>query len=494
MRESVIIGISACSQPKKGTLVVLMDKTGQTAKTALKIAGKKRAEQLAEVGAFKGERFKHIETYVTGEQGFDRLILLGNGDHEKFCNDDWVRLGGACRGAIANAGDATVIMAVAGRTLSENDMTDFICGLELRHYTFDAYKKKSKEKEEKRNLKILLQAEDVQKARKAFERAQQLAEAVNWTRDLVNEPANILGTEEFTAQIEGLTKLGIKVDILDEKKLEKAGLAALLGVARGSRRPARLAIMHWVGNRLKDKPVAFVGKGVVFDTGGISLKSAAGMEEMKGDMGGAAAVVGAMRVLAIRKAKTNVVGVVGLVENMPDGNAMRPGDIITSMSGQTIEVINTDAEGRLVLADALWFTKERFKPQLMIDLATLTGAIMVALGQQYAGLFSNNDTLANNLLLAGNLTGERLWRMPLGEEYDRIVDSKVADMRNSAGRHAGSITAAQFLQRFVDDTPWAHLDIAGTAMGSPKNEYNESWASGFGVRLLDRLIADYYEG
>ena len=252
--------------------------------------------------------------------------------------------------------------------------------------------------------------------------------------------------------------------------------------------------MQWKGGKAKDAPIAFVGKGVVFDSGGISIKPGAGMEEMKGDMGGAAAVAGLMHALAARKAKVNAVGIIGLVENMPDGNAQRPGDIVTSMSGQTIEIINTDAEGRLVLADALWYCNDRFKPRFMINLATLTGAILVALGNQHAGLFSNDDELAARLSAAGEATGEKLWRMPLGSEYDKLIDTKNADMKNTGGRSAGSITAAQFLKRFVDDTPWAHLDVAGTAMGSPSSEINQSWASGFGVRLLDRLVADHYEG
>ena len=243
----------------------------------------------------------------------------------------------------------------------------------------------------------------------------------------------------------------------------------------------------------KEKPVAFVGKGVVFDTGGISIKPAAGMEDMKGDMGGAAAVCGVMHALAARKAKTNAVGIIGLVENMPDGNAQRPGDIVTSRSGQTIEVLNTDAEGRLVLADLLDYCEEKFKPQFMVNLATLTGAIIIALGNTHAGLFSNNDELAERLTGAGLDTRERVWRMPLDAAYDKLLDSKNADMKNIGGRMAGSITAAQFLQRFVKDTPWAHLDIAGTAMGSPKNEYSQGWSSGFGVRLLNKLVANHYE-
>ena len=288
-------------------------------------------------------------------------------------------------------------------------------------------------------------------------------------------------------------KLGVGVEILDVKAMTKLGMGALLGVSQGSARPGRTVIMRWNGGKRGDQPVAFIGKGVCFDTGGISIKGAASMEDMKGDMGGAACVVGLMHALAARKAKVNAIGAIGLVENMPDGNAQRPGDIVTSMSGQTIEIINTDAEGRLVLADVLWYVAKKFKPKFMVDLATLTGAIMVALGTEHAGLFSNNDELAERLTKVGLSTGERVWRMPLGPEYDKQIDSQFADMKNTGGRHGGSITAAQFLQRFVDDTPWAHLDIAGTAMGAPKSDINHSWGSGFGVRLLERLVAEHYE-
>jgi leucyl aminopeptidase len=285
----------------------------------------------------------------------------------------------------------------------------------------------------------------------------------------------------------------VDVQILDVKAMAKLGMGALLGVAQGSARPGRAVIMRWNGGKRGDQPVAFVGKGVCFDTGGISIKGAANMEDMKGDMGGAACVVGLMHALAARKARVNAVGAIGLVENMPDGNAQRPGDIVTSMSGQTIEIINTDAEGRLVLADVLWYVATKFKPKFMVDLATLTGAIMVALGTEHAGLFSNNDELAARLIEAGAETGEKVWRMPLGTEYDKLIDSQFADMKNTGGRHGGSITAAQFLQRFVNNVPWAHLDIAGTAMGAPKTEINQSWGSGYGVRLLDRLVAAHYE-
>jgi leucyl aminopeptidase len=275
--------------------------------------------------------------------------------------------------------------------------------------------------------------------------------------------------------------------------MRKLGMGALLGVGQGSAHDSRLVVMRWNGGRKGAPPVAFIGKGVCFDTGGISIKPAAGMEDMKGDMAGAGCVLGLMHALAGRKARVNAIGAIGLVENMPDGNAQRPGDIVTSMSGQTIEIINTDAEGRLVLADVLWHVAKKYKPKFMIDLATLTGAIIVALGQEYAGLFSNDDRLSERLAKAGEATGEKVWRMPLAPEYDKMIDSKFADVKNTGGRYGGAITAAQFLQRFVDKTPWAHLDIAGTGMGSPATDINRSWGSGFGVRLLDRLVADHYE-
>jgi leucyl aminopeptidase len=334
---------------------------------------------------------------------------------------------------------------------------------------------------------------DVGAAKKAFAPASHVVDGVIIARDLVNEPPNILYPEEFARRASQLRKLGVKVDVLDVKAMQKLGMGALLGVGQGSSRPSRTVIMRWDGGRKGDSPVAFVGKGVCFDTGGISIKPAGSMEDMKGDMGGAACVVGLMHALAARKAGVNAIGAIGLVENMPDGNAQRPGDIVTSMSGQTIEIINTDAEGRLVLADVLWYVAKKMKPKFMVDLATLTGAIMVALGTEHAGMFSNNDELADRLLQAGLESGEKVWRMPLGPEYDKLIDSQFADMKNTGGRHGGSITAAQFLQRFVDGTPWAHLDIAGTAMGAPKSDINQSWGSGYGVRLLDRLVADHYE-
>jgi leucyl aminopeptidase len=320
-----------------------------------------------------------------------------------------------------------------------------------------------------------------------------VAEGVALARDLVNEPANVLFPEELARRAAGLKRCGVAVEVLDRAAMKKLGMNALLGVGQGSAHESRTVIMRWDGDKRGSAPLAFVGKGVCFDTGGISIKPSSGMEDMKGDMAGAACVVGLMQALATRKAKVNAVGAIGLVENMPGEKAQRPGDIVTTMSGQTIEIINTDAEGRLVLADVLHYVIDRFKPRLVVDLATLTGAIIVALGQEYAGLFANDDRLADRLVKVGNEVGERVWRMPLGPEYDKMIDSKFADMKNTGGRHGGAITAAQLLQRFVDKTPWVHLDIAGTAMGSPQSEINRSWGSGFGVRLLDRLVAEYYE-
>ncbi|MGB3865663.1 MAG: leucyl aminopeptidase, partial [Xanthobacteraceae bacterium] len=369
-------------------------------------------------------------------------------------------------------------------------------GMRLRLYKFDRYKTRKKKDDDSIDpgrIEIAVAVDDVAAARKAFAPQGHVADGVLLARELVNEPPNVLFPAEFARRAARLRRLGVTVEVLDVKAMTKLKMGALLGVGQGSAQPSRTVVMRWNGGKRGEAPVAFVGKGVCFDTGGISIKPAGNMEEMKGDMGGAACVVGLMHALAARKARVNAVGVIGIVENMPDGNAQRPGDIVTSMSGQTIEIINTDAEGRLVLADVLWYVARRFKPKFMVDLATLTGAIMVALGTEYAGLFSNNDQLAERLGEAGQATGERVWRMPLAPEYDKLIDSQFADMKNTGGRHGGSITAAQFLQRFVDGTPWAHLDIAGTAMGAPKTDINQSWGSGYGVRLLDRLVARHYE-
>ncbi len=321
-----------------------------------------------------------------------------------------------------------------------------------------------------------------------------VAEGVFFTRDLVNEPANILTTHDFAARLAAMQELGLDVEILEEDQLTKLGMGALLGVGQGSESPSKVVVMQWHGGKKGDAPFALVGKGVVFDTGGISLKLAAGMEDMTMDMGGAGVVAGVMRTLALRGAKANVVGLVGLVENMPDGRAQRPGDVVRSMKGDTIEVINTDAEGRLVLADVLWYAQDRFKPTGMINLATLTGAVIVALGHENTGVFSNDDALCNAFLKAAASEGEGAWRMPMGQAYDDKLKSRIADMVNSCGRDAGSITAAQFLKRFVkDDVPWCHLDIAGTALVKAETTLAPKGATGWGVMALNRLIHDRYE-
>uniref|UniRef100_UPI0025F97605 leucyl aminopeptidase n=1 Tax=Brevundimonas sp. TaxID=1871086 RepID=UPI0025F97605 len=336
-------------------------------------------------------------------------------------------------------------------------------GARLAAYRFDKYLTKQKPEKVPSITTIRVVAGDAAAAEKAFESWNAVADAVYFARDLVSEPANVLYPESFAERCKGLKSLGLEIEVLGEKELEKLGMRTLLGVGQGSVRESQLVVMRWNGGAKDAQPIAFVGKGVCFDTGGISIKPAEGMEEMKWDMGGAAAVAGLMHALAGRKAKVNAVGVLGLVENMPDGNAQRPGDIVISMSGQSVEVINTDAEGRLVLADALWYTQERFKPKFMVDLATLTGAMIISLGLDYAGVFSNNDELADAIVSASKPTGEKTWRMPLPEEYERMIDSPAADVKNSSGRTAGSITAALFLQRFVNNTPWAHIDIAPTA-------------------------------
>lgn len=451
--------------------------------------------KASKIARFSAKSLAALDLVAPEGAPVERIIVLGLGKPADLTVHDWLKAGGSAASRIKNTEKATIFIDAPGADVSAKAAADFALGMLMRAYSFDTYKTKKNDDEEKqaKSVKVTIVTADAAAAKKAFADAEAVADGVNLARDLVNEPPNVLGPIEFAAKAKELEKLGVEVEILTEREMRRLGMGALLGVAQGSVRPPRLAVMQWKGGKGKDRPIAFIGKGVVFDTGGISIKPAANMEDMKGDMGGAAAVTGLMHTLAARKAPVNVVGIIGLVENMPDGNAQRPGDIVTSMSGQTIEIINTDAEGRLVLCDALWYCNDRFKPQFMINLATLTGAIMVALGNSHAGLFSNDDPLSAQLTTAGLVTNEKLWRMPLGKEYDKMIDSKFADMKNTGGRLAGSITAAHFLKRFVQDTPWAHLDIAGTAMGSVQDEINQSWGSGFGVRLLDELVRSNYE-
>ena len=480
--------------PLKGSLIIAVaddGKLGTLAKGLDKTTGG-ALSQAMKIQKFKGAAGSSFTILAPAKTSLDRIVVLGAGDASKLNGVDGEKFGGTALGAVEKVDGPVTILLESLKGVSAADFAARVAsGALLRDYKFDTYK--TVKKTRGGPAKLTLATAQTAAARKAFVERKAIADGTIVARDLVNEPANILTPPEFAKRAKALTKLGVKVEVLSEAQMKKLGMGSLLGVGQGSKQPSQMVVMQWQGAAKSKKPVAFVGKGVCFDTGGISIKPAGGMEDMKGDMGGAAAVAGLMHSLASRKAKVNAVGVLGLVENMPGSNAQRPGDIVTSMSGQTIEVLNTDAEGRLVLADALWYTQKRFKPQFMINLATLTGAIMVALGQEYAGLFSNNDELAERLTAIGIVEDEKVWRMPMCENFDKMINTPNADMKNIGARYAGSSTAAQFLQRFTNNVPWVHLDIAGTAMGSPKSAISRSWASGYGVRLLDRLVKAHYE-
>ena len=486
---------AAPALPKSGVLVLLVpegEKLGGLAAAADKRAKGQISRAMA-AAAFTGRRDSSLDI-VAPDGALKRIFLFGLGAIDSLSTLDVEMLGGAIAGTLqaAKVDAAAVAAEFATKSMPAGEVATRIAyGAKLRVYNFHDYKSKKPDGGVLQALTVM--TPDLRGARQRFQVAAAVADGVHLARDLVNEPPNVLFPVSFANRMKPLAKLGLKVEILTPAQMKKLGMGALLGVAQGSVQEARMVVMRWEGGKKGDKPVAFIGKGVTFDTGGISIKPSGGMEDMKGDMGGAACVAGLMMALAGRKAKVNAVGAIGLVENMPDGNAQRPGDVVTSMSGQTIAVLNTDAEGRLVLADVLWYIQDRFKPQIMVDLATLTGAIMVALGKQFAGMFSNNDELAQWLSDAGYATGEKVWRMPLAPEYDRIIDHDVADVKNTGGRHAGAITAAQFLQRFVNNVPWAHLDVAGTAMDGVRSSINQSWGSGWGVRLLNRLVSEHYE-
>ncbi|MBM6594313.1 leucyl aminopeptidase [Microvirga pudoricolor] len=498
MAEPLKVDFQAPGALGGGDCVVFVGDDLKLVPAVAKQLGPKVADLIVRAAAaeqFKGKARSVMAVAAPASLAADRLIVVGVGGEKDRAAFDWVQLGGAIAGKVTGR-QATILADMPGLQATPDALADLALGARLRQYSFDRYKTKKDDGNGNGQgaTRLTFAVADPAAAKRVQKARDGMAAGIVMARDLVNEPPNVLGPEEFAVRAEALRKSGVEVEILDERAMRKLGMGALLGVSQGSRREARIVIMRWNGGKAGQAPVAFVGKGVVFDSGGISIKPGGGMEDMKGDMAGAACVVGLMQALASRKAKANVVGAIGLVENMPDGNAQRPGDIVKSMSGQTIEIINTDAEGRLVLADVLWYVQDRFKPRFMVDLATLTGAILVALGQEYAGLFSNDDELAGRLSAAGEATGEKVWRMPVGPGFDKMIDSKFADMKNSAGRHAGSSTAAAFLQRFVNDVPWAHLDIAGTGFGSPQSEINRGWASGWGVRLLDRLVRDNYEG
>lgn len=497
MSDAIKLGFTKFGGAEKGVLVTFADENlrfGPAVRSALGAAAETFA-RAAEAEGFKGKMASTLDLVQPAGLEASRVVVIGVGKAADLKARDFIRLGGVAAGKLGTAArEATIFCELPDAPVGAQHAADIALGVRLRAYTFDRYKTKRKDNDDRAlKAKVSLAVSDLTGARREWRSREALADGVVLARDLVNEPPNVLFPQEFARRAQGLRKVGVTVETLDPRAMRKLGMNALLGVAQGSRHEARLVVMRWNGGRRGAAPLAFIGKGVTFDTGGISIKPAAGMEDMKGDMAGAACVTGLMHALAARKARVNAVGVIGLVENMPDGNAQRPGDIVTSMSGQTIEIINTDAEGRLVLGDALWYVKERFKPRFMINLATLTGAIIVALGHENAGLFSNDDALAGQLLEVGESTGETVWRMPLGPAYDKLIDSKFADMKNTGGRNAGSVTAAQFLHRFVDKVPWAHLDIAGTGFASPQNDINKSWGAGWGVRLLDALVAEHYE-
>ena len=483
--------------PERGTVIVPVGHDGRLGQVAARLDGASQGLISRALGTV-ADGLKHgriLDLLLPGGLGFERLLLLSLGRSDGIGRRDAEEAGGllAQKLRALKVGEA-VLASSEGLELGlppAEVAAAIALGASLRAYRFTKYHGGDKDEDERAPTRLRVAVEGSEPAVAA---ARSLATAVRRARDLVSEPANILTPRAFADACAGLADLGVEVEILGRDDLQKLGMNALLGVAQGSAQPPFVVVMRWNGGGA-EAPLALVGKGVCFDTGGISIKPAQGMEEMKADMGGAAAVFGAMQALATRKARANVVGTLGLVENMPSSNAQRPGDVVRSMAGKTIEVINTDAEGRLVLCDVLHYTRERFKPKAMVDLATLTGAVIVALGHEQAGLFANDEPLAADLLAAADATGELLWRLPLGKAYEKHIKSDIADIKNvGRGREAGSTAGAVFLQQFVGDTPWAHLDIAAMAWSSRDLPLSGKGATGYGVRLLDRLVADRYEG
>ena len=477
---------------KKETLVIVSDRSSMP-----KIAGLGQKTLNSINLAIKNENFKFnklqtLEIISSDKLGYSKIIIIGLGEDPNISLRESDLIGGKIT-QLNSKTNSNIDVLVSKNISNDESMLRIGYGSILATYKFDKYKSKKSKTNFSKTIK-LVSNKNSRSLSKKFNHNKSVAQGVFLARDLVNEPSNILNPEDYAKRIKGLSKYGLKVEVLNEVKMKKLGMDSLLGVGRGSQYDSQLVIIKWDGLKTKKtKPLCFVGKGVCFDSGGISLKPGNKMEEMIGDMGGSAAVVGLMKSLALRKAKANVVGIVGLVENMPDGTAQKPGDIVNTMSGQTIEIQNTDAEGRLVLADALWYAQDRFKPEFMIDLATLTGAIVMSLGNKMAGIFSNNDSLSDKLFIAGEESGDLVWRLPLSSSYDKMINSQFADMKNIGMGGAGSITAAQFLKRFVNKVPWVHVDIAGTATGMEKNSINTSWATGFGVHLLDTLVSKFYE-
>jgi leucyl aminopeptidase len=451
------------------------------------------AARAAEAQRFEREAASLAETFVADGEGARRLLLVGLGDRRQ---DEalYEKVGGALVARLLASGETRLVVDLSGLSLPGDAAARIGFGAAARSWRYDVYRTKLPKKQKPTLEEVVIVGAD-EGAAEAWSRREALLEGISLTRELVTEPANIVYPESFVERCRTrLEPLGVEFEVLDEVRMGELGMGALLGVAQGSVRPPRLMAMRWNGGEAGSKPVVLIGKGITFDTGGISIKPAAGMEAMKWDMGGAGAVAGAMAALAGRRARANVVGICALAENMPDGNAQRPGDVVTSLSGQTIEVINTDAEGRLVLSDAITWAQRQYKPDVIVDLATLTGAMIIALGHEYAGLFSNDDGLAAQLIAAGAESGDKLWRMPLGDPYDKLIESPIADMKNVGPREGGSITAAVFLQRFIENgVKWAHLDIAGMAWADKASHLYDKGATGYGVALLDRFVAANFE-
>ncbi len=484
--------ISFAEQRPSGDYALVIPVASVDASKALNLGAEHAAHApaLAKL-RFEGEAGSAAEQFA-GE-GARRTLFVGLGAESKTAVNA-EKLGGTAVARLLTSGETKAVIDLTGLDADADFAARVALGATSRAWRHDLYRTKLKDKDKPSLAEVVIVGGAQGAAERFKSRWKPVAEGISLTRELVTEPANIIYPESFVERVEkAVAGLGLELKVLNRAEMEKLGMGALLGVAQGSVREARMLILEWKGG--EGQPVAFVGKGVTFDTGGISIKPAAGMESMKWDMGGAGAVVGAMKALAGRKAKAHVIGICGLVENMPGGNAQRPGDVVTTMSGQTVEVINTDAEGRLVLADALTYVQQTYKPRAIIDLATLTGAIIISLGHEYAGLFGNNDELAGQLVKAGGESGDKLWRMPMGEPFDRMIDSPIADMKNVGNREAGSITAAQFIQRFIEDgTDWAHIDMAGMAWSDKANAAHAKGATGFGVRLLDQYVADVIEG
>lgn len=487
--------------PARGFVVFLMGGDGELSASAKSLdkAIKGAISRAVEARSFVGKKGETLSVFSPEGREHLNILLVGAGSAKDLDTLRAQEIGAIVYKSLSSLGaDSATVLAEApsgAKTRGADLAAALAFGARLRDYSYDKYITYSDAKALLAGpTRLQFMVKGSAAARRQHKELDHIADGVDFARDLVSEPSNVKSPKWMAAQCRKLTKLGVKVEVLGEAQMKKLGMNALLAVGQGSVRESQMVIMRWNGGAKDAKTVSLIGKGVTFDTGGISIKPAGGMEDMIWDMGGAGTVIGAMHAIAARKAKANVIGVVGLVENMPDGNATRPGDIVTSMSGQTIEIINTDAEGRLVLADAMWYTQKRFKPDAMIDFATLTGAIMVALGREYAGLYASDEALSDKIIAAGKTVGEKIWPMPLDEAYDKQINTPRADMKNVGPRWGGSITAAQFLKRFTNDVPWAHMDIAGVAWSEKELPLMAKGASGFAVRAMDQFVRDNYEG